>query len=92
MSDIENNIIEILVESESIKTSQLKISRKRSKIQKSDSLDFCRGDIIDRFIEAFDERQRVKVLGPDNYTVLKCSNTLDWREIDEHLWFIEEQI
>lgn len=65
-------MVEIWVGSESIKTSQLKISRKRSKIQKPDSLDFCQEDIIDRFIEALDERQRVKLLGPDNYTVLKC--------------------
>lgn len=64
---------EILVESESIITNQLKISRNRSKIQKTDSLDFCWGDIFDIFIEALDEKQRVKLLGPDNNSVLKCS-------------------
>lgn len=56
-----------------IKISQLKISRKRSRIQKPDSLNFCQADIFGIFTEALDERQRVKLLGPDNYSVLKCS-------------------
>lgn len=70
----------MFVESISVKTSQLKISMKRSKIQKPDTLDFCQVDIFDIFIEALDERQRVKLLVPDNYSVLKCSKYFRLKE------------